>query len=115
MELCGLNLSSSNTLSIIKGDFFSCSFTLTNEDGSPLVGISSVIFTSKILSLEIQLNPTVLNPNIFILELGPEITSNFIISSQSTYDITVQLVNQQSPITAIRSARLEVLRKENPL
>ena len=98
------------TIQIIQGDYLSCIYTITDQNGKALTNVKNVIFTCKRLNLQIILKS--IDASNFELILDSAITST-LQACTTTYDITIQFNDESTPHTVIFDSEIIVLKKEN--
>ena len=109
---CMFELSDDYDIELVQGDYSSFLYDITDQNDEPLDNVDAVIFTCSRLKTQITL--LAINRSQFALILDSSLTSGFS-ACTCTYDITVKFKTAQTPITAIRSGGLTILKKENKL
>ena len=112
--ICNCNvLLDDYSLEIVQGDYLSVVYTLTDEYGNNLDDIKQVVFTCEQLGLQQVL--TKLSPTEFWLQYDGTTTANWSTFLGATYDITLELVGNATPLTLVHDASFTILKKENKL
>lgn len=101
------------SIEIVQGDFFSCLYDITNQDGSQIMGIDKVLFSSKYLNIVKELQS--IDSMTYQLELTSEETAAMKVGNNATYDITITFNTDETPVTVVYEAQLSVLKKENTI
>lgn len=101
-----------NSIEIVQGDYLSCAFTITDEEGNALQNVKEVLFSSTFLNFQKELDKT--SDSEFVLNVDSTTTSQFNVGT-CTYDLTITFNDEVSPITVIYNAKFVVLKKENTI
>lgn len=113
--ICGCNILNNDEYEIefVQGDYFSVVFTITDEYDDPVKNVENAVFTCERLGLQYNLTP--ISDREYLLTIDGSITSTFETFSGTTYDLTLQLKDSDTPLTLIHDASLVVLKKVNKL
>lgn len=100
------------SIELVQGDYLSCLYDITDQNGLPLDNVKSIVFTCNRLKVQRELKR--LDATTFELDMASEMTSQFSACTCS-YDITVLFNNSETPHTIIHNADFTILKKENKL
>lgn len=110
---CYLNLDRAYEISLVQADYASILYTITNDNDEAIENIETVIFSSKKLKVEKTLEK--LNDIEWLLSFTGDETAQFKTFSGMTYDLTITMKGETTPVTIIYEANIVVKKKENAL
>lgn len=110
---CYLNLDKAYEISLVQSDYASILYTITNDNDEAIENIETVIFSSKKLKVEKTLEK--LNDTEWLLSFTGDETTQFKTFSGMTYDLTITMKGETTPVTIVYEASIVVKKKENAL
>lgn len=112
--LCNcMTMTEDYSIELVKGDYGSFLYHITNEFDGPVNNIKQVVFTCHRLNLKLVLEKY--SEMDYLLVLDSSLTKDFPTWRSMTYDLTLEFTTAETPITLIHNASITILNKENTL